>query len=424
MKISMIKTADLGWLLQPAAKMAMMITMVALMGGNVAWAQAAGSLDPTFGTGGTVSTSVANPEVMPLGALEQSNRDIVVISTFDAGTTLATNIGLVRFTPAGKLDTTFGKKGITVTEFPGFNTAPVGFAVLPNGDILVAAAATVDLSAGEFAVARFTPNGVLDTTFGTGGMVLTDFAGNDDESVLLLQPNGQFVVGGFQNPSSKTGAGAATVLVRYNSNGSLDTTFGTAGIEVFQSPALAGAAALALLSNGNYLALGATVVELSSTGAPLPSVVPGTLVATNAPTSSCCSPEIFEPNGDFLVAQIFGTTRLHSDVQVERFSETGVLDTTFTSTPVAVGPGENEPQIIVLQSNGQILVGGLTNARQTPIEGGFALLNANGTVDTSFGTAGAVGTGALASLLVQSNGKIVAIGSDGGDLVLSRFLAN
>ena len=132
------------------------------------------------------------------------------------------------------------------------------------------------------------------------------------------------------------------------------------------------------------------MVELSSTGAPLPSVVPGTLHATNAPTSSCCSPEIFEPSGDFLVAQIFGTTRLHSDVQVERFSETGVLDTTFTSTPVAVGPGENEPQIIVLQPNGQILVGGLTNARQTPIEGGFALLNANGTVDTSFGTGGAV----------------------------------
>ena len=79
MKISMIKTADLGWLLQPAAKMAMMIMMVALMGGNVAWAQAAGGLDPTFGTGGTVSTSVANPEVMPLGALEQSNGDIVVI---------------------------------------------------------------------------------------------------------------------------------------------------------------------------------------------------------------------------------------------------------------------------------------------------------------------------------------------------------
>jgi hypothetical protein len=118
------------------------------------------------------------------------------------------------------------------------------------------------------------------------------------------------------------------------------------------------------------------VVELTSTGGLLTSVVPETLVATNVPTSNCCSPTIFQPNADFLVAQIFGTTRCHSDVQVRRFSETGIMDTTFTSTPFATGPGENEPQIIVLQPNGQILVGGLTNAMGTPVEGGFARLNA------------------------------------------------
>jgi Domain of unknown function (DUF5122) beta-propeller len=122
-----------------------LIAVVLALGVNFAQAQAAGSLDTTFGTQGTVSTSVATPEIEPLGAFEQSNGDIVVISTFDDGTTLATNIGLARYTSAGKLDTTFGTKGITVTEFPHENTAPVGFAVLPNGEFLVAAAATVDL---------------------------------------------------------------------------------------------------------------------------------------------------------------------------------------------------------------------------------------------------------------------------------------
>ena len=61
---------------------------------------------------------------------------------------------------------------------------------------------------------------------------------------------------------------------------------------------------------------------------------------------------------------------------------------------------------------------------QTPVEGGFARLNANGTVDTTFGTSGVVSTGALASLMVQADGRIVAIGSNAGDLVLSRYLGN
>jgi uncharacterized delta-60 repeat protein len=402
------------------------LTVGLVLGVNFAQAQAAGTLDTTFGTKGTVSTSVATPEIEPLGAFEQSNGDIVVISTFDDGNTLATNIGLVRYTWAGKLDTTFGTKGITVPAFPNVNTAPVGFAVLPNGEFLVAAAATVDLSAGEFAIARYTVNGVLDTTFGTKGMVLTDFPANDTASVLLLQANGQFVVGGLQNPTNgKTGAGAGTVLVRYNANGSLDTTFGSGGIDVAPNPVLGAPQGLALLSNGNYIALGNnSIAEFSSTGAFLSSVVPGTIVATNNPVSGCCSPATFEPNGDFLVAQIFGTTRNNSDVQVERFSATGVLDTTFTSTPVATGPGENEPQIMVLQPNGQILVGGLTNVKQGTTEGGFARLNANGTVDTTFGTNGAVSTAPLASLLVQTNGNIVTIGSNLGDLVLSRYLGN
>ena len=394
-----------------------------MFGVNFAQAQA-GSLDPTFGTGGIVSTRVGNPDIFPLGAFEQSNGDIVAIATIDDGTTLATNVGLARYTSTGALDTTFGNRGFTTTSLAGFNLVAADFAVQPNGDILVAATATIDLTGGEFVLVRYTANGKLDTSFGNGGIVTTDLPGDDDESVLLLQPNGQIVVGGFRTPSSNEGAGAATVLVRYNSNGSLDTTFGAAGIDAFESPALAGPAALALLSNGNYLALGNTVVELTSTGALLTSVVPGTLVATDVPTSTCCSPTIFQPNGDFLVAQIFGTTRRHSDVKVVRFSETGVVDTTFTSAPFAIGPGENEPQIIVLQPNGQILVGGLTNAMQNPIEGGFARLNTNGTVDTTFGTSGVVSTGPLASLLVQGDGKIVAIGSNAGDLVLSRYLGN
>lgn len=397
-----------------------------MAGASFAQAQAAGTLDTTFGTGGTVSTNVSNPELFPLGGFEQANGDIVVIGTFDQGTTLAAEIGLARYTPAGKLDTTFGTKGITITEINGFESSPVGFAVEPNGDILVASTATVDLSGGEFTLLRYTANGKLDTTFGAGGIVVSDFPGDDDASVLLLQPNGQILVGGFHNASSNKGAGAATLLVRYNSNGTLDTTFGAEGMDAVQIPGLAAPEALALLTNGNYLALGSgAIVEFSSTGALLSTATPGTLAATSVPVSSCCSPAVFQPNGDFLVAQIFGTTRLHSDVQLQQFSPTGAQVTSFITTPVLIGPGEDEPQEVVLQPNGQILVAGLTNGHQTPIEGGLARLNANGALDTTFGAKGVISPATpLAAVLVQTDGKIVTIGSSGENLVLSRYFGN
>src|SRR5580658_3039589 len=108
-----------------------LLTIGLVFGVNLAQAQAAGSLDTTFGTGGTVSTSVANIEVMPRGAFEQSNGDIVVISTLDQGNA-PNEIGLARYTSAGVLDTTFGKKGITATSIAGFSLAAVDFAVQPN----------------------------------------------------------------------------------------------------------------------------------------------------------------------------------------------------------------------------------------------------------------------------------------------------
>jgi uncharacterized delta-60 repeat protein len=404
-----------------------------VFGLNFAQAQTAGSLDPTFGAGGTVSTSFGNPDIFPIGAFEQSNGDIVVISTVDAGTTLATNIGLARYTSAGVLDTTFGTNGTTLTTVTGLNVAVADFAVLPNGDILVLGTGTVDIDGGTVVLARYKSNGKLDKTFGSEGILTTVTGGTDDvATTLLLQPNGQFVVGAFQGASSNKGTGAGTQLVRYNSDGALDTTFGTGGISVVQSPKLAGPAALALQKNGDYLVLGSNVVEFSSTGALLTGVTTSALVATNLPFSNCCNPAIFMPNGEFLltssvappgvagsVHSLNGTPKV--DVEVSRFTAKGKADSTFTLTPISFTPAPefDEPQTLVLQPNGQILVGGLDNTA-----GAFARLNTDGTLDTTFGTDGVVSTASLATLLVQTDGNIVAISSNGGDLVLARYLGN
>jgi hypothetical protein len=134
-----------------------------------------------------------------------------------------------------------------------------------------------------------------------------------------------------------------TVVVRYNSNGSPDTTFGTGGIVEVQA-GIASPAALAQLSNGSYLALGGAgaVVEFSSTGVLQSAVTAGTLVAAIKSGSGAV---LFQPNGDFVVAQAVhtGCVNCHdSAAKVSRFSETGVVDSTFSSTSFTFG-GNDQP---------------------------------------------------------------------------------
>src|SRR5580692_3813732 len=100
---------------------------------NFAQAQA-GTLDPTFGNGGTVTTNFANGSA-GVGGFEQSNGEIVAVAQVDFVDNGGTGIGLARYTATGALDNTFGTDGITNTIFTGFTFNPFGFAVQKNGDI-------------------------------------------------------------------------------------------------------------------------------------------------------------------------------------------------------------------------------------------------------------------------------------------------
>jgi uncharacterized delta-60 repeat protein len=399
-----------------------------MVGFNFAQAQTigrSGTLDPSFGAGGTVTTNFGGDSVSPLTAIEQSNGDIAVVAGLGNGVPNEEDFALVRYTSNGTLI------GTTRAAFftDGINS-PTALTVQSNGDIVVVGTASLTFDgAQEFAVARFTPSGQLDTTFGTGGLVTTDISGPfPAPSAVLAQSNGQILVGGFVDGVNKHTSGQ-TVLVRYNANGSLDTTFGTDGI-VMEPTIAASPAALAQLSSGSYLVVGGAApssVEFSSTGVLQATVTPGTLAAANNQSGTgCCSPVVFQPNGDYVVAQTVSTGgHLHTDVKASRFLETGVVDTSFSSTRFTFGGNtENEPQAIALQLNGQIVVGGITNAHGTPVTGGLARLDSNGDLDTTFGNGGGlVSQEVVSGLLIQTDGKIVAIGND-GELALARYFAN
>jgi uncharacterized delta-60 repeat protein len=433
----MIKTAGLRRLLRPAAKVAMMIMIAALTGANVAWAQAAGTLDPTFGTDGTVTTTFTgdtSPVMMPVGAIEQSNGDIVVLSQFDFVSDSGTQIGLTRYTSAGELDTTFGTKGSTITAFSTFTFDPFAFALESNGEFLVAGTVGGTASGAlEFGLARFTASGVLDATFGTSGVAAVQIGTRPDApSAFMLQPNGQILMGGFEDGGGKKQPGSLSVA-RFNSNGELDTMFGTGGF-VLVTPKVLGPEAFALLSNGDYLAVGentsgtgGTVVEFSSTGELRSTVTTGTVTASSPLQGLEDSPTVFEPNGSYVVANQTATS--HDETThpvVSLFSEAGVESTAFAATKIAFGGfGKNTGQAIAVQSNGQVIVGGFV-ANASPIFGGLARLDTNGDLDTTFGSGGtlAIDNGVNA-LLIDNNGNIDAIEATGNDgIVVARYLAN
>lgn len=110
-------------------------------------------------------------------------------------------------------------------------SSPSAVAVQPNGDIVVVGTAQASVDAPfAFALARFKPDGQLDDTFGNGGLVTTTPSGPfPAASAVIAQPNGQILVGGFVDGTGVHTSGQ-TVLVRYNSNGSLDTIFGTVAL--------------------------------------------------------------------------------------------------------------------------------------------------------------------------------------------------
>ncbi|MFH1140349.1 MAG: delta-60 repeat domain-containing protein, partial [Chloroflexota bacterium] len=182
-----------------------------------------GSLDTTFGTSGKVTTDFGGDDAGESMAI-QSDGAIVMVGWSNAGGNA--DFALARYNANGSLDTSFGTGGKVTTDFGG-NSHGLSVAIQGDGRIVVSGNAVVG-SPSDFALARYNANGSLDTTFGAGGKVTTDFGGAggaDSGNSVAIQSDGRIVVAGFSN----AGGFNDFALARYNANGILDTTFGTGG---------------------------------------------------------------------------------------------------------------------------------------------------------------------------------------------------
>ena len=185
----------------------------------------AGLLDAGFGSGGKVLTTLGGTVDGAFAVALQ--RDGKIVAAGSSGDTESARIALVRYSKSGQLDTSFGSGGKVMTALATIDRASAVM-VQPDGKIVVAGESyNYGKNSYDFALVRYTANGKLDTSFGAGGKVLTSFGAKSGERAYgaVLQRDGKIVAVGYSNAYG----GEDVAVARYTEAGRLDANFGRGG---------------------------------------------------------------------------------------------------------------------------------------------------------------------------------------------------
>jgi uncharacterized delta-60 repeat protein len=419
-----------------------------------------GDLDTSFGGTGKILTnfSTGSSEIAHAVAMQPDGKIVVVGVTNN-------DFALARYLPTGALDTTFSGNGQQHTGF-GSGRVDIAYAVAiqPDGKIVVAGSSTVS-GRSAFALARYLSNGNLDTSFGGTGKVLMNFASNtsDSANALALRSDGKIVVAGASATDSSNASRFA--LARYHANGTLDGTFGTQGkvLTAFESAPRDRANAMAIQPDGKIVTAGYSraaqgdyyqfALARYNTNGTLDSSfggqddrLPGTVT-----TRFCCDDThgyayalVLQPDGKIIVA---GNSYYPDDeypggsFAVVRYLPNGTLDTTFSGDGIVETYFSGDryassgASAVALQPDGKIVVAGRDTYNDCCSSFALARYNANGTLDTAFSGNGQVtvfesigfDNDAYALAIQPRDGRLVVAGSSSvsgsSDFALARYHA-
>ena len=411
----------------------------------------------SFGTGGVVTTQVNGSPVSQAFALAIQPTDQKLVVGGDVEQPNYSQVfTLVRYNTDGTLDSTFGSKGVVTTTFAksDYGSTVNSIVVQPTNGKIVAGGVDYDgynynlgLYESEFVLARYNTNGSLDSTFGKGGKVTTSFSSPDGQAginTVLLRSDGEIVAVGLADQDSMVAQYVALAL--YKSNGALDTSFGSSGtvldtsldtstsytnpgggtttvynyfspsggtLESDNSILVAGTyvtETVVTTSSGSkswatteqdlalvhYLANGKRDLSFGTNGIAITPITPAGVTTSNATGSSV----LVQPNGAIVEVGTATGANGYTDFVVARYNANGTLDSSFGSGVGytlfdlgAAGQGDS----VVLQPNGQIVAAGLVVTGRDPhglATCGFATvrLNTDGSLDSTFGAGGAVVT--------------------------------
>ena len=373
-----------------------------------------GVLDTSFGTNGFNTTTLGTDDAIASIAFQLDGKIVAGGYVTIAGNTV---FAVARYNSDGSLDTTFATNGFNTTT-PGTTDEITSIVIQSDGKIVVGGYATI-AGNNSFCLARYNSNGSLDTTFGTNGYNTTTPGTDDGIDSIVLQPDGKILAGGYATTTANVWC-----LARYNSNGSLDTTFATNGYNTTTLGTSDWINFIALQPDGKIVAGGVAdiagvnsccLARYNSDGSIDTTFATNGFNTTTPGTDDAVDSIAFQPDGKIVVGN-YAAIAGNNSFCLARYNSNGSLDTTFATngyntTTLGTDDGIDS---IALQLDGKIVVGGYAT-----IAGNdsfcLARYNSNGSLDTSFATNGfnttTPGTSdVIYSIALQSDGKLVAGG--------------
>jgi uncharacterized delta-60 repeat protein len=430
-----------GWVFRLAAPALVLIAMAPVAQGRLA------QLDPTFGHRGI---DQLGPTGFPAGVTILRNGSILVLES-TASNHEATK--LARYLPDGSLDRSFGSHGAVITHI-GDGSFPREMIVLPGGKILVVGTAFVG-STDFITLIRYRPDGSLDRSFATKGVLRAPAALGREGTSVLVQPDGKIVVGGWNQ---------GFMLARYSSGGkNLDPSFDGDGVAGVNGD-IGGCGTSSQSGTEGLRLLGGAIIADGECGGGTNPLLPkpyagilrfdtgttingGALDTTFGPAGAALAP-FTAPNYDFGVATShsggliqlveIGYANVHARIGLTAFSSGGIVDSGFGAggaVSFGLGSTNSDPAGLALARDGKIIVAA-TDAGDI---GTFALIRRkpDGAPDPSFARndrvvihVGQAGPGGMSSsgaggLAMQGDGKVLELGTahEHGHLVavLVRF---
>jgi len=344
-----------------------------------------GSPDATFGTNGTVTTNFFGGNDRATGVLIRPDGKIIAGGDAFNTNTGNTDLALAAYNADGSLDSSFGINGKVTTDF-GLNDLGNALILQPDGKLILAGSVLDSKLSKDFALVRYNPDGSLDSGFGVGGKVITDFFKSSDEvSSIVLRSDGSILAAGFADGGS---SGRDFAVARYDSHGILDTTFGVGGkatVDFFGG-----------------------VDEAKSIA--------------------------FQPDGRIVLAgSAFNGTTL-ADFALARFNADGILDTSFGDQgKVTTDFARNldEARKLIALSDGSIIAAGRTFGSGSGSDFALVSYSSEGKLDRSFGSQGKLTTDFRAGndqafgMAVDSEGRVILAGGaqiSSQDFALARYL--
>jgi uncharacterized delta-60 repeat protein len=385
-----------------------------------------GALDTTFDDDGKLTTAVHTLSADKGQAIVQQADGKLVVAGNLGG---ISGFGLVRYNPDGSLDTSFDGDGKLTTAI-GISASASSVIQQADGKLVVAGASH-NGSDNDFALVRYNLDGSLDTSFdGDGKLTTAVGAGNDNASSLIQQTDGKLVAAG----ASYNGSNNDFALVRYNSDGSLDTTFSGDGklttavgasnnyaLSVTQQADGKLVATARINSFNNYFNL----LRYNADGSLDTSFDGDGKLTTMIGTVSDYASSVIQQTDGKLVAAGSSYNGNNYDFALVRYNANGSLDTTFSgdgklTTPV--GGSTDEAYSVIQQADGKLVVAGYSwNTNGAGNDFALVRYNSNGLLDTTFSGDGRLVTvigipsdAAANAVIEQTDGKLVVVGYDTG----------